>query len=196
MIKFRALLALPLLMLACAPQGGVDSSGRGDPAPLVYAPPGTQFTLANSSNGKPSETRIAAGNPAGPRGAFVRPDGAVGTFYPGCWSCGGGFQIEEAKYAALWPLETGKSVSFLRTAPDGNRARVTISVTGTETIEIPAGTFDTYVLSGRVEHLTGPSYSANVRAFWAPRPGWVIRAEGSDSRGNQLTSTATEIIER
>ena len=103
--------------------------------------------------------------------------------------------IEEAKYAALWPLETGKEAAFLRTAPDGNKARVVIKVAGTQTIETPAGTFDTYLLDGRIEHLTGPRYSAQVRAWWAPGPGWVVRAEGGDSQGSTLSSQVVEIIE-
>ena len=196
MLRTLLLAPLSLLMLAgCIdrPQG-LDTSGRGDPARLTYAAPGTRIVLVNQANGQSSQTNITAGQPAGLRGAYTRDDGAAGGFYPGCWGCGGAMQIEEDKYAQLWPLETGKAVSFLRTAPDGNKARVVIRVAGSETIDTPAGTFETYLLDGRIEHLTGARYSAQVRAWWAPGPGWVVKAEGGDSQGSTLSSQVIEFI--
>ena len=184
-----------LLLAACADRPeGLDTFGRGDPASLTYAPAGTRIVLVNQANGQSTQTNITAGQPTGLRGAYTRDDGASGGFYPGCWGCGGGMQIEEAKYGQLWPLETGKTVSFLRTAPDGNKARVVIRVAGSETIETPAGNFETYLLDGRIEHLTGPRYSAQVRAWWAPGPGWVVKAEGGDSQGSTLSSQVVEFI--
>ena len=191
----RILWALPLAVLAaCAPQAGLDTSGRGDPAPLVYAPAGTQILLSNTIDGQVSETRITAGRPVGAKGALVRADGSQGSFYPGCWSCGGGMVIEEAQYAALWPLETGKIASFIRTSSAGEKARVVIRVAGREAIETPAGSFDTYLLEGKVQHLTGAPYDAQVRAWWAPDPGWVVKATGSDSKGRNLSSEVVEFI--
>jgi hypothetical protein len=102
-------------------------------------------------------------------------------------------QIEIDKYSQLWPLETGKNVAFLRTAPDGQKARVIIRVSGTQEIETAAGKFDTYILDGRIEHLTGPRYSAQVRAWWAQDPGWVVKAEGGDSQGSTLSSEVAKI---
>jgi hypothetical protein len=160
---------------------------------LDYAPPGTGITLANSVNGRPSETRITVAGASGPRGSFVAEDGHVGGVYPGCWDCGVPMRIDEAAYAALWPLAPGKQVAFLRTAADGSQARVLIRVAGRETVETPAGTFDAWLLDGRVENVTGPRHSAQVRAWWAPDPGWVVRAEGGDSLGNTLTSEAVAI---
>jgi hypothetical protein len=170
------------------PGGAVSAS-----APLDYAPPGTRITLANVVNGNPSETRITVAGASGPRASFVAEDGRVGGAYPGCWDCGGGMRIDEAAYAALWPLAPGKQVTFLRTAPDGQQARVMIRVIGRETIETPAGSFDAWLLDGRVENVTGPRRSAQVRAWWAPEPGWVVRAEGGDSLGNTLSSEAVAI---
>lgn len=188
----RWLLLLPILAVtalgACDRRSGLDVSGRGDPARLLYAEVGTEITLENQTNGTPSETRVTAARAQGVQGRFIREDGTEGSFYPGCWGCGAGMQIDEAAYAMLWPLETGKRVTFLRTAPDGQKARVVIRVAGIEDIETPAGTFETYLLDGRIEHLTGPRYSAQVRAWWAPGPGWVVKAEGGDSQGSTLSS--------
>ncbi|MEO1490603.1 MAG: hypothetical protein AAFV19_00435 [Pseudomonadota bacterium] len=172
---------------------GLDTSGRGAPAPLVYAAAGTEIALQNIVDGQTTQTRITVSKPAGLRGAFARPDGTVGAVYPGCWGCGGSVQIEEALYGALWPLETGKQVTFLRTALDGTKARAVIRVAGIETIRTEAGTYRTYRLDGQINALTGPAYQASVRAWWAPDPGWVVRAEGSDSSGRRLTSVVTEI---
>ena len=181
-------LLLPVLLLACAESGGLDASGRGAPAPLLYAPERTGVVLSNTVNDKVSESRITVGRATGPRGVFIRSDGTQGSFYPGCWNCGGAMQIEEAQYAALWPLETGKTVSFLRTAPDGAKARVVIRVAGRERVETKAGSFETFRLDGRLTSLTGPEFTAQVRAWWAPKPGWVVKAEGSDSQGARLAS--------
>ena len=195
MKRLMCLMIVPALM-ACAPEGGLDSSGRGDPAPLVYAPEGTQISLSNTVNGTVSESQITAGRATGAKGALIRADGTQGGFYPGCWNCGGEMQIEEALYAALWPLETGKIASFLRTAPDGNKARVVIRVAGREQIETAAGSFDTYLMEGQVQHLTGPQYDAKVRAWWAPDPGWVVKAQGSDSTGANLASEVVALSGR
>ena len=116
-----------------------------------------------------------------------------GRFYPGCWGCGDPNRIEADRYAALWPLETGKQVSFLRTEPDGSQDRVVISVAGIERIETPAGGFDTYLLRGRITSVTGPQWSAQVDAWWAPDPGWVVRASGRDSDGRELSSEVKAI---
>jgi hypothetical protein len=191
-LKFISILTVSALA-ACGGGQDLDSSGRGSPASLTYAPSGTEIKLSNTANGTVSETSITAGLPAGARGTYTRANGQNGSFYPGCWGCGGTMQIEEDKYAALWPLETGKEVSFLRTAPDGQKARVVIKVAGVQTVETPAGTFETYMLDGRVEHLNGPRYSAQVRAWWAPNPGWVVKAEGGDSQGSNLSSQVVEL---
>lgn len=185
--------AASLLAAACDRTTGIDRTGRGGPAQLVYAPAGTELKLLNSSNGTPSETEIIVSSPSSLRGAYTTRAGKTGGFFPGCWGCGGDAQIEIEKYAALWPLETGKNVAFVRTTPDGVKARVVIRVSGTQKVETPAGSFDTYILDGRLEHITGPRYSAQVRAWWAQDPGWVIKAEGGDSQGSTLSSEVASV---
>ncbi|MEM0990134.1 MAG: hypothetical protein AAGK00_14750 [Pseudomonadota bacterium] len=180
-------LTLAATLTACG-GSGLDVSGRGDPARLLYAEVGTEITLQNTINGTASQTEITALRPAGAQGRFRAADGVEGSFYPGCWDCGAPNVVEDAIYASLWPLETGKQVSFLRTAPDGQKARVVIRVAGIQDVETPVGTLETYLLDGRIEHLTGPRYSAQVRAWWAPGPGWVVKAEGGDSKGATLSS--------
>ncbi len=172
---------------------GLDTSGSGDPAPLVYAAAGTEIALQNVIDGQSSQSRITVVDTIGLRGAFTRTNGTPGGVYPGCWGCGGTMRIEEALYGALWPLETGKQVTFVRTAPDGTKARAVIRVAGSEVIKTPAGTFRTYRLDGQINSLTGPAYQASVQAWWASDPGWVVQATGSDSDGRRLSSKVVEI---
>ena len=189
-----AILAAALFVTACVEPGPAGRGTPGNAAILSYAPPGTRIALRNSVNGEITEESITAGSPNGPRGAYMGEDGTAGGFYPGCWGCGSDMVIDEAAYQQLWPLETGKRVVFLRTAPDGQKARIIITVDGTERVTTPAGTFDAWVLDGRMEQVTGTPYSAQVRAWWAPGPGWVVKASGGDSRGNTLTSEVIEFI--
>ena len=174
--------------MACQAPTSIDRSGDGAPARLSYAPSGTEILLRNTVNGTTSQLQITAGQPKGVVGTYRAQDGRMGRFVPGCWGCGTSVTIDEDAYAALWPLETGKSVAFLRTDATGNRARVLISVAGIEWVENDAGRFRTYRLDGRVQHLGGPAFSAEVSAWWAPDPGWVIQARGRDSTGNTLSS--------
>lgn len=190
----RAAICCVFLMLAGCADQTLDVSGRGDPARLQYAEAGTDITLQSAANGTLTNARITVLPPAGPQGRFRRADGTEGSFYPGCWACGAPNVIEEDLYARLWPLETGKQVSFIRTSPDGLRARIIIQVAGIEDVTTPAGTFETYLLDGRIEHLTGPRYSAQVRAWWAPGPGWIVQAEGGDSRGSTLSSLVVGFV--
>lgn len=196
--KAFGIAAVVLMLLASCEQqrqkpAGLDRTGAAPPARLVYAPPGTVITLLDTENGERYETQITVAPPAGFRGAYTTVNGDTGGFYPGCWACGGDNLIESDLYARLWPLETGKSAAFLRSSTNGLQARVLITVIGSETIETQAGVFDTYVLDGRVEHLSGPRYSAQLKAWWTRDPGWVVKAEGSDSDGFQISSEVTSI---
>ncbi|MEM8699256.1 MAG: hypothetical protein AAGF44_08795 [Pseudomonadota bacterium] len=187
-------LALIGLLAACTAPQGLDASGSGAPAPLLYAEPGTRITLASSLDGAESQREITILAQQGVAGAFQREDGSTGRVFPGCWDCGAPNVVEEDAYARLWPLETGKRVTFLRSAPDGTKNRIVIRVAGTERIETAAGGFDTYLLKGQSTALTGPRWSAELDIWWAPDPGWAVKAAGSDSDGRSFASEAIEIV--
>lgn len=192
--RLIGLCATVLLLAACDPPRGSKTNPVATASLLAYAAPGTQIFLKNDVNGQSSTVQITAGQAKGARGAYIGADGRAGGFYPGCWGCGGDMVIDEDAYRALWPLESGKRTVFLRTAPNGDKARLVITVAGTERITTEAGTFDTFILDGRLENLSGASYSAQVRAWWAPGPGWVVRARGGDSQGNTLSSEVTKFV--
>lgn len=185
-------LVLALALAACSGERNLPDPSV-PPANLVYAPAGTRIELLNMVNGEASRERITVAPQTGLRALFTDAQGRAGSAYPGCWGCSAEMTIEENQYAALWPLETGNEVMFLRTGPEGQAARVFIRVSGRDTVKTPAGTFEAWMLDGRVENLTGERHSAQVRAWWAPEPGWVVRAEGGDSRGNTLSSQVVDI---
>lgn len=186
------MLAAALLAAACAGptehERVIALHAPPGPAQLLYAPVGTRIVMLNTVNGAPAEAQLTVERANGIFGAYVNGDGQPGAYLPGCWGCSGDMEIEAERYSALWPLEKGKSVQFLRVAPSGQVADVTIRVDGQAELETPLGTFDTVILDGRVEHVGGPRYSAQIRSWWAPGLGWVIRSTGGDSRGNTVES--------
>ena len=195
LIRWPSALVLALGLAACDPPLGGPENPVGSSTLLAYAPPGTEIVLESTINNEISRSRLTAGDHRPPRGAYLAEDGSQRNFYPACWGCGDK-QIDEAAYGTLWPLETGKFASFLRIAATGETARVIVRVAGKERLATPAGTFDTWILEGRVESETGPAYSAQVRAWWAPGPGWVVRARGGDSEGNAFSTEVLEFVFR
>ena len=158
------------------------------PARLLYAPVGTRILLINAINGAPVETEVTVGRADGIFGTYRNGAAETGAYLPGCWGCTPGMQISPQAYGALWPLQPGKQVRFRRIDAGGQAAEVTISVTGTERLATPLGEFETYVLDGRIQHVGGAPYSAQMRSWWAPGLGWVIKTAGGDSRGNTFES--------
>lgn len=186
-----AALAALTLLVACEGSGiGVGTGGGGRPD---YAPSGTRIELANLVGGVASTSAITVASASGAEGRYVSDAGETGTYYPGCWGCGGEMVIDLAEYAKLWPLEPGNAVSFTRTAPDGGTAEVTIRVVGEEKIETPAGFFETLILASRIEATSGAPWSAQMRSWWSPALGWVVRSEGSDSNGLSIRSELVRV---
>ena len=192
----RALLATCLafsVMVACAPgptehERVIALRAPAGPAQLLYAPVGTRIVMLNEINGSPTESTITVDRAEGIFGAFLDGNRRPGAYLPGCWGCSGDSEIEAERYARLWPLVPGNAVSFVRASPSGQVAEVSIRVAGRAKVETVLGAFDTYILDGRIEHVNGPRYSAQLRSWWAPGLGWVIKTTGGDSRGNTVES--------
>ncbi len=183
----RLAAAACLLLAACGTPGK-------DPGTIRYAESGTQIALSNVVDGQVGTALITVGSSSGTEGSYVGADGQTGTFYPGCWGCGGDVEIEREKYDALWPLAPGKSVEFMRTGPDGSQAKVTIRVVGNEKIETGAGFFDTVLLESRMESTSGAPWTAVLRTWWSDKLGWAIKSEGEDSRGTTLSSEVVRFV--
>ncbi|MFD0388731.1 DUF3108 domain-containing protein [Tistrella bauzanensis] len=113
---------------------------------------------------------------------FKRGSVEDGAWIPFCYSCARNV-IDMDAYAALWPLEVGKSVSFRRKRADGNRewAHV-ITVTGTESVTVGAGTFDTFVVE-EVATSIGGSWRSTSHFWWAPAVNYMVKQEIEESSG-------------
>jgi hypothetical protein len=90
----------------------------------------------------------------------------------------------------LFPLEVGKKVTFHR-QPRAGRTFDTVEVVGTETITLPFGTVDTYVIETTSKLVSG-SWIGTATAWYAPslhwQVQWSIRDNDGDNRRRQLVA--------
>lgn len=75
----------------------------------------------------------------------------------------------------LWPLRVGNSTSYVYTS-EGDEYSVMITVVGTESVTVPAGTFDTYVVSYDSRATEG-DWTGKGRYWWSPQVGWLVKYE-------------------
>jgi hypothetical protein len=66
----------------------------------------------------------------------------------------------------LWPLEVGKKVSYQWTPPGGRDGTVTFEVKRKEKVTVPAGTFDTFVVTQTVAFIG--SYEGEHTFYYSP----------------------------
>lgn len=81
----------------------------------------------------------------------------------------------KAEAERLWPLEAGKSVSYSVDTPRGTR-HDTIKVLRTEMINVPAGTFFTYVIE-RTERAPLVTAENSSTMWYAPAVGAIVKYE-------------------
>jgi hypothetical protein len=126
------------------------------------------------------------------RVAFSRRGTERRTWVPFCWGCQSNL-FEEDKYAALWPLQVGKSVSFTRTSKEGGRQWLhTIKVTGAEEITVPAGRFATFTVEEEAKSANG-DWWAKSRFWWAPSVGYMVRDEVTEKDKPTVVSVVSAI---
>ena len=102
-----------------------------------------------------------------------------------CWSCGKDYSFSEDSIDGLFPLAVGRAAGITRSR--GNRVWADeIEVVGTETVEVPAGIFDVYVIETRSRSLDG-RWRGERRSYFAPALGWNVRIETSDNEGRSGT---------
>lgn len=167
--------AIPESQLASAvasPRVAVDQNG--------IAVAGTQFDMSFGGFARRATQSWTVLPVSLPKMSFQRPEGNESAMYPGCYACRETTRIDEQEYAKLWPLAVGNSVSFDRVKKGGARARVSISVVGTERVTTIAGDFDTYVIMGTIRARNGRKFGTATH-WWAPEVGWVVKYIGSNS---------------
>jgi hypothetical protein len=95
---------------------------------------------------------------------------------------------EEADIEPLFPLEVGKEVTFHR-QPRAGRAVDTVKVVRTETLVLPIGTVDTYVVE-TTSKIASAGWVGNATCWYAPsirwQVQWVIEDNKGDNRRRQL----------
>jgi hypothetical protein len=79
----------------------------------------------------------------------------------------------------LWPLRIGNSVSFSSTSAAAQRYAETYRVVRHEFVTVPAGTFDTFVITwegtGQDQYTNG--YHETATFWYAPELGYVVKVE-------------------
>lgn len=102
----------------------------------------------------------------------------------------------QVKATQLWPLVVGKKIEgrFDGVNPSGfeGTTYTTFTVDRTERITVPAGTFETFVVT-RVEENKTFSYRATARQWYAPDPGMTVKWDYTDNQGRNLRGEATKI---
>jgi hypothetical protein len=92
--------------------------------------------------------------------------------------------IDKAAAEAIWPLEIGKTVTFMEQSGEDAWCH-TIDILRPESITVPAGTFDTIVITERIESLRSAQGKLDVtRTYWyAPTVHWPIKRELKQASG-------------
>jgi hypothetical protein len=153
-----------------------------DPAPFKVPPTGTRLVWQNLDSGQRQVSVIGESD-----GMIVRwtwqghPGASLGHFCMDCLEAeaapDGGFM------APLYPLEVGKAVLFNRSR-GGNTWQDEIRVVGTDRLETPAGSFETFVVRRR-SRTPDESWRAEQRNWYDPKLGWVLKFEAFDNQGGR-----------
>lgn len=160
-----------------------------DPAPFSVPPVGTRITWADTDTGENARTIVITGSDGMLR-RYRRQDGEDVSHYIFCIYCAGA-AFDITRYAAFWPLEVGKEVDL--GPPLGPRVWWNIvTVTGTERVTVPAGTFDTYVVRVRAWDQVRRSMQETT-IHYAPELGWGVRYESVDVNGNKRRRSVVDI---
>lgn len=196
-----ALLATLLLAAGCqasgeppAPATAATATTGPALAPAEFRPPQPgSIIVAQRADGTLEKSRVVAANGFA---VTLERDGEVLTRLPFCHACGDprAYPIERDRYAALWPLEVGKSVTFRRRESHGSGSWIhTVSVTRTERVAAEVGTFDAYVVEEQARGVAGDPWRATRTQWYAPELGWTVRSEWQVADGEPGSSELAAI---
>jgi hypothetical protein len=98
-------------------------------------------------------------------------------------------QMDKAAVEAIWPLEIGKTVTFVERAGEDAWCHI-ISIDRSETVNVPAGSFDTIVIVERIKSLRPEQGGLDVtRTYWyAPAAHWTVKKEIRQDAGPRFAS--------
>lgn len=199
-VKKWAIIALSTLALALATVGGLSQQSAlfaqafaDSPQPLLppsnyeLAEPGTVFVWRDLDSGEEKKEyvkehvgRLMQAN-FGSRRSFA--------YVPNPWA--DNENTNEADIEPLFPLEVGKKVSFYRQPRDG-RTSDTVEVVRTETLTLPFGTVDTYVIETTSKMVSG-SWVGKATVWYAPSLRWQVQWMITDNDGDNRRRQVIEV---
>lgn len=173
------------LPLAQAPAGAPQPSLP--PSNYELAAAGTVFVWRDLDTGDVKEEHVKehSGRQAEATFAGRRSFGYV----PDPWA--DSENTNEADIEPLFPLEVGKKVSFHR-QPEAGRTFDTVEVLRTETLTLPLGTVDTYVIETTSKLVSG-GWVGTATVWYAPSVRWQVQWDIDDNRGDRRRRQLIEI---
>ena len=100
---------------------------------------------------------------------------------------------KEADIEPLFPLEVGKKVEFYR-QPRAGRTHDTVEVVRTETLALPFGNVDTYVIQTTSKVVSG-SWVGKATVWYAPSLRWQVKWEITDNAGDKRRRQVIEVAQ-
>jgi len=151
------------------------------PAEFRIAPPGTTMIWTRLDGYKTEHGRIGEAEDMLVHYSWEDRPQQTYLFCIGCDPPYADFDL--AAYKAIFPLEVevGKAVEFPRRVDQWHWTN-RIAVVGTETLQLPFGAVDAFIIESETRGLDNPFHARN-RVWFAPGIGWNVRFQYQDSRG-------------
>jgi len=124
----------------------------------------------------------------------VNAANATTTWFGGLISAPRG--TDKAAVEAIWPLEIGKTVTFLEQSGKDAWCH-TVSILRAEPINVPAGKFDTIVVAERLQSLRPEQGNLDVtRTYWyAPTARWAVKRSVKQVSGPPYSYVSYELTQ-
>lgn len=165
-----------------------------DPAPFAPPPAGTKMTFVNKLNDIEYTRTFQATDDY--RTKMLDAEGKEIERILLCDYCAGN-ELNIDEYAAIWPLEVGKRVTFNRigrtSAGTPATTRNSIKVDDVETLNLRFGSVKTYKVSSTGTGV-GRRWKGKVVRWYAPTVGWWVRIELSDNEGRKEEVEVVDIV--
>jgi hypothetical protein len=157
------------------------------PSNYELAAPGTIFVWRDLINDKLIEEHVGQ-----PKGRMM--DSQFGNrrsfaYVPDPWADNENTRVADIE--PLFPLEVGKQVTFKR-HPQAGEATDTVKVLRTETLQLPIGPVDTYVIETRSE-IPSDSWVGQATFWYAPSLKWQVQMQITDNMGDNRRRFVTEV---
>ena len=180
MLKTMATVAVCLLTLsACQTKPPISNvpEKNGPKADYQNPPVGTTFTILNETY------RVTKSEDA--HLVLQAPGGALVDVYAGAirfWNRDKRV-FDPSSFTDLWPIQVGNQAQEIVRVKNGAVSwRLNVAVVGRETIEVPAGTFDTYIL--KVHEQASTRRYEGLSTYWvSTKLGFPVKREHTYIRG-------------